>query len=359
MTVALDRSSFGKAANGAAVELFTFSHVSGLTLAVTNYGAVIQSLQTPAKDGKLADIILGYDTLEQYEADERLLGCVVGRYANRIASGRFSIDGQSYQLQTNAKGHHIHGGSNGFNRQIWQPSIEQKNGLPVLELTHVSQHGHEGYPGTVICKVVYAVTKSAEIEISYHATTDRPTVINLTNHSYFNLAGHRYATENGVLAHHLQLHADEFLPTDDCGIPLSDPVTVAATPMDFRAQKSLVRSINDRDQQLENGNGYDHTWVVNHAAGSGASVVSPAALLTDPESGRSLHVATTQPGIQVYTANYVDNLNGKDGAVYQRRGSVCLETQHYPDSPNRSSFPSTLYTPERPLYEVTVLKPGL
>ncbi len=353
MTVELDRSPFGITSDGAAVEMFTFTHVSGLELRVISYGAVIQALQVPDRDGNLADIVLGYDTLAQYEEDQRLVGCVIGRYANRIAHGTFSIDGIAYQLETNAKGHHIHGGSDGFNKQVWQATVDHKDGLPVLELQHSSPDGQGGFPGALNCKVVYAMTNKGDIEISYHATTDRPTVINLTNHSYFNLRGHRYATENGVLNHQLQLYCDKFLPTDESGIPLSDPIDVTGTPMDFRTPTSFADRINESDQQLTNGNGFDQTWVVNHA-GDGGSI---AAVLTEPVSGRTLQVETTQPGIQVYTSNYVDNLAGKDGVTYQRRGSVCLETQHYPDSPNRSSFPSTVYTPDKSLFEVTVIKP--
>lgn len=353
MTVQLECSPFGTAKNGAAVEMYTFTHAGGLVLSVINYGCVIQSLYVPDREGNLADIVLGYDTLAEYEADQRFLGCIVGRYANRIAHGRFSIDGVEYQLETNPKGHHIHGGSDGFNKQVWQATTEVKNGLPVLELQHSSPHGHGGYPGKLDCRVSYAVTKSGEIEISYHASTDRPTVINLTNHSYFNLAGHQHAIENGVLDHHLLLNCDEFLPTDDAGIPLSDPVAVAGTPMDFRAETSFAKRIDNADQQLIHGSGYDHTWVVNHQSRG----ISRAAIVSDPLSGRRLEVLTTQPGIQVYTGNHVEDLAGKDGVKYQRRGAVCLETHHYPDSPNRNSFPSTMYTPDRPLSEMTVFKP--
>ncbi len=354
MSVELDRFPFGTSSSGAAVEMFTFTHTSGLVLSVINYGCIIQSLQVADNNGNTADIALGYDTLAEYEADQKFLGCVIGRYANRIANGKCSIEGVEYLFEKNASGHHIHGGSDGFHKQVWQPTIERCDGLPVLALQHCSKHGDGGYPGTLNCKVTYKVTKSGEIVVSYHATTDRPTIANLTNHSYFNLAGHEHATENGVLDHQLQLCCNEFLPADGTGIPLSDPITVDGTPMDFRTGVTAGDRINNPDQQLINGNGYDHTWVVEHV-GSGASVVAD---VTDPVSGRCLQVATTQPGIQVYTSNYVENLSGKGGVVYQRRGSICLETQHYPDSPNRDSFPSTLYTPDRPLCEMTVFRPG-
>ena len=355
MTVELSRSPFGTASDGALIELFTFTHADGLELRVINYGCVIQSLYVPDREGKLADIVLGYDSLAEYEADKKYLGCVVGRYANRIAGGKFTLQGEEHQLETNSHGNHIHGGSEGFNKQVWRASVEQQDGLPELVLQHSSAHMHGGYPGNVECRVTYSVNARSEVVVRYYATTDQPTVINLTNHSYFNLAGQIHAAENGVLNHLAQLNCDYYLPTDERGIPLSAPVTVADTPMDFRTETSFASRIHENFVQLKNGSGYDHNWVVNR----GQDAVNLAACITDPVSGRRLEVATTQPGIQCYTSNNFGDLRGKGGLIYQKRGALCLETQHYPDSPNHSEFPSTVLAPENPYHEMTVFRPGV
>ena len=302
-----------------------------------NFGCIIQSLFVPDRDGVLDDVVLGYDTLAEYEADKKYLGCVVGRYANRIAGGKFTLQGVEYQLETNSHGNHIHGGGDGFHKQVWQASVEEHNGLPQLVLQHSSAHMHGGYPGNIDCRVTYTVNDRAEVEVGYYASTDQPTVINLTNHSYFNLTGQHCATENGVLDHLAYLNCDSFLPTDERGIPLSAPVSVDATPMDFRTETSFASRIHDDFAQLKNGNGYDHNWVVNRGisnvnAGNMDSgridvdQLNLAARITDPVSGRLLTVATTQPGIQCYTSNHFDDLCGKGGMVYQFRGALCLET---------------------------------
>ena len=360
VTVELKRSFFGTASDGSVVELFTFTHVDGMVLSVINYGCIIQALHVPDRDGVLADVVWGFDTLAEYEADKKFIGCVAGRYANRIAGGKFTLEGVEYQLETNSHGNHIHGGSEGFNKQVWQASVEQQDGLPQLVLSHRSVHGHGGYPGNLDCKVTYTVNARSEVEVGYHAATDRPTVINLTNHSYFNLAGQDKACRNGVLDHRVLLHCDYYLPASDRGIPLSAPVTVADTPMDFRAETSFAARIDEDYLQLKNGGGYDHNWVVNGGVvNSGPGKLNPAAQITDPLSGRTLAVATTQPGIQCYTGNHVDDLRGKGGALYQYRGAVCLETQHFPDSPNNVEFPSTVLSPDQAFYELTVFRPGV
>ena len=367
VTVELKRSVFGTTADGSVVELFTFTHTDGLAerlvLSVINFGCIIQSLSVPDRDGALADVVLGYNTLAEYEADKKYLGCVVGRYANRIAGGKFTLEGVEYQLETNSHGNHIHGGGDGFHKQVWHASVEEHDGLPQLVLQHSSAHMHGGYPGNIDCRVTYTVNSRSELEVGYHATTDRPTVINLTNHSYFNLSGQHCATENGVLDHRAYLNCDFFLPTDERGIPLSAPVSVDATPMDFRTETSFASRIDDDFTQLKNGNGYDHNWVVNRGScngpDDGPGKLNLAARITDPVSGRLLTVATTQPGIQCYTSNHFDDLSGKGGMVYQFRGALCLETQHFPDSPNHHEFPSVVLTPEKPFYEQTVFRPGV
>ena len=352
MTVDLQQTQFGTTSNGVAVDLYTFHHSSGLSLSVTNYGCIITNLITPDKNSGSADIVLGYDTLAEYEQDRRFQGCVVGRYANRIAHGRFCLDGIEYQLETNPSGHHLHGGSEGFNKQVWNASVEEASELPMLVLQHSSPHMQAGYPGKLDCRVTYKVAESGDVVIQYHAASDRPTVVNLTNHSYFNLAGHQHATENAILDHRALLNCDSFIPTDDKGIPVSGPVSVSGTPMDFRNETAFGERIEQKDVQLINGKGYDHNWVVNEAV----SGLPLAARITDSVSGRVLEVLTTQPGIQCYTANNVDDLTGKGGAKYQYRGSVCLETQHFPDSPNQSSFPSTVVAPDNDLNETTIFR---
>lgn len=353
MTVALTQSPFGSTAAGLPVELFTFTDPSGVLLSVTNYGGIVQSYLLPDRDGTLADVVLGFDTLAEYEADQRFFGCVVGRYANRIANGRFTLNGVEYQLETNPKGHHIHGGSEGFHKQVWQASIEQRDGVPLLVLQHQSPDGHGGFPGCLDCRITYALKPGGAIEIVYHASTDKPTIVNLTNHTYFNLAGQDRATENGVLDHLLQLDCDQFLPTNDCGIPLSGPVAVEGTVFDFRSETSFAARIHNADEQLQNVRGYDHTFVVNRRSNE----LQRAAVVTDPVSGRSLEVVTTQPGIQVYTGNNVPELRGKGGMSYRFRGALCLETQHFPDSPNRPDFPTTVLMPDKPFHEATVFRP--
>jgi len=352
LTVELQQKAFGTTANGVSVNLYTFTHSSGVSLAVTNFGCVIQSLITPDKNGALEDIALGYDTLVEYEKDRRFLGCVVGRYANRIANGKFTLDGVEYQLEKNPTGNHLHGGKEGFHKQIWKPSVEQQNGMPLLVLEHSSPHMHGGYPGKLDCRVTYCLNSEAEIEVNYYATTDRATIINLTNHSYFNLLGHQHAVSNSVLNHLAMLNCDSFIPTTGLGIPVSEPVSVDGTAMDFRSKVSIGKRINNDDQQLRNGKGYDHNWVVNRSGNE----LAVAAKITEPVSGRVLEVATTQPGIQFYTGNNIDGLHGKGGSVYEYRGSLCLETQHYPDSPNQAGFPSTVITPDSSFHEVTVFR---
>ena len=353
MTVELQQTVFGSTKDGVSTDLYTFTHDNGLSFSVSNFGCIIARLLAPDSNGIFEDIVLGYDTLAEYENDRRFLGCAVGRYANRIAHGKFTLDGVEYQLETNPVGHHLHGGSEGFNKQVWNASVEQNDGVPVLVLEHSSAHGHGGYPGNLECRITYSLTDSAEIEVHYYATTDRATVVNLTNHSYFNLLGHQYATDNKILDHRAVLNCDTFIPTDELGIPVSGPAPVEDTPMDFRTAISFGERINADYLQLRNGKGYDHNWVVNRDTAG----LALAATITEPVSGRMLEVATTQPGIQCYSGNNVEGLTGKGGAVYGYRGSVCLETQHFPDSPNQPDFPSTVITPDKEFHEITVFRP--
>ncbi len=354
MTVQLKQSSFGVTAAGDAIDLFTFTSTAGVSVSVINYGGTITSLLVPDRMGELADIVLGYDTLAEYESCEKFVGCIVGRYANRIKHGKFTIEDSHYQLELAATGHHIHGGPAGFHKQVWRASVSEQNGVPELVLKHHSPHGQGGYPGNLDCVVTYSLSEGNEISIDYQASSDRSTVINLTNHSYFNLGGHQHAHKNGILDHVVVLNSDEFIPTDSEGIPISGPVSVSGTPMDFRMPTAIGERIDAADEQLQNGSGYDHNWVVNNARGK----LAFAARVFDPTSGRTLEVDTTQPGLQFYTSNHVDALHGKAAAIYRYRGAMCLETQHFPDSPNHHTFPATVVTPEKSFHQVTRFRVG-
>jgi len=355
MTVTLKKQHYGKTAQGELVDCYTFESKNGVETSIINYGAIITSFLVPDNKGRVADIVLGYDSLAEYEACKKYFGCVVGRYANRIASGKFTLGGIEYQLEANQNGNHIHGGGNGFNKKLWRAKVVDDDN-PQLILNYHSKDGEGNYPGNLNCTVTYKLSETGALEIIYRASTDKDTIVNLTNHSYFNLAGHQCATENGIVDHHLTLHCEKYLPTNSNGIPLSDPISVSDTPMDFTKAKRIGEDIDLPDTQLQNAGGYDHNWVIGTASGKR---LQNAALLLDPASGRAMEVFTTQPGLQCYTANSVDQITGKGGAVYAHRGSICLETQHFPDSPNWRSFPSTVVSPNQPLEEVTVFRPVL
>ncbi len=362
MSLSIESSLFGVTKEGRSVEQYALRNNNGIEVRVITFGGVITSLLVPDEAGRLVDIILGYDTLQQYESCGISMGCIVGRYGNRIANACFTLDGVQYPLEANNNGHHLHGGSDGFQKVVWNAEIDHTNvagerlhadqpAVPRLVLSHVSKDGQGGYPGTLQVQVAYSLNDDNELTIQYQATTNRPTVINLTSHGYFNLKGHQYAGVDGVLGHQLQISAEQFVSTNNEGIPLPDLCDVEGTPMDFRTATAIGDHITSNHQQLVAGSGYDHTWVL-----SGSGPLRFAALLSDPESGRRLQVSTTQPGMQFYTANHVNHCAGKAGAEYQRRGAVCLETQHFPDSPNRPDFPSTVLRETEKLSETTVYR---
>lgn len=341
------QTSFGTTRDGQAAELFTLTNARGHEVKITNYGGAIISLTVPDKAGKLADVVLGLDTLADYETRSPFFGCVAGRYANRIANGRFTLDGQEYTLATNNGPNHLHGGLAGFDKKVWKARTEKTGEALRLILTHTSPDGDEGYPGALSCEMTYSWNNQDELRIGYTATTDKPTVINLTNHSYFNLAGHG---SGAVLDHVLRLEAAAFTPTDATAIPTGELRPVEGTPFDFRAPHRVGERIEADDQQIKWGHGYDHNFVIDGEAGQ----LRPCAELSDPQSGRVMTVQTTEPGVQLYTANFMDNLRGKDGAVYPKRGGVCLETQHFPDSPNQPDFPTTVLRPGETYRSTTV-----
>ncbi len=327
---------FGKLPDGQPVTEYTLTNKNGITLSVINYGAIITALKTPDRQGVQEDIVLGYDSLTGY-LDERTpyFGAVVGRYGNRIANGRFMLDGQEYTLAQNNNGQHLHGGLKGFDKVFWD--IEDVGGN-TLKLTRLSKDGEEGYPGNLSITIMYALTDDNELKISYDAVTDKKTVVNLTQHSYFNLTGN---TKRDILDHELTLYADEFVPVTDVLIPTGKLAGVAGTPFDFNTATAIGARVNDNHPQLKTGGGYDHCWVL-----SSPDSLKHAATVYEPDSGRVLEVFTTEPGIQFYCGNFLDgSLTGKFNTTYAHRFGLALETQHFPDSPNQKDFPSTVLSP--------------
>ncbi|HXF61132.1 MAG TPA: aldose epimerase family protein [Caldilineaceae bacterium] len=343
----LNQQPFGAVKAGAMVDLYTLSNDQGLTTTITNYGGIITTLLAPDRHGQPGDVVLGYDTLDDYVARNPYFGCITGRYANRIAQGRFTLNGKTYQLAQNNGPNHLHGGLVGFDKVIWAAEPFTAPDGVGLTLTYLSPDGEEGYPGNLSVTVTYTLTDDNALRIDYAATTDQPTILNLTNHTYFNLAGH-----GDILDHVLMLNADAFTPVDETAIPYGELRPVAGTPFDFRQPTRIGERIEQDDEQLRFGQGYDHNWVINGSPGE----LRLAAVLTEATSGRTLEVYTTQPGIQFYSGNLLPDLTGKGGQRYTRRSGLCLETQHFPDSPNQPSFPSTVLEPGQKYLETTVFK---
>jgi aldose 1-epimerase len=327
--------SFGEA-DGQRVELYTLTNSRGVEAKITNYGATVVSLKVPDRAGRFADVLLGYDTLEDYRQSTFYVGTVIGRYANRIAGGRFTLNGKEYKLAVNNGENHLHGGLKGFDKVVWKARPLRARGGAALELTYLSPDGEEGYPGNLSVRVVYTLTERDELKIEYTATADQDTVVNLTNHAYFNLAGQG----NGdILKHKLQINADRFIPADEKSIPTGELRSVSGTPFDFRRATAIGARIEQDDEQLKFGRGYDHTFVINGRAGT----LRRAATASEPLTGRVLEVWTTEPGMQLYTGNYLEStMASKGGKTYGQRHGFCLETQHFPDSPNKPHFPSTV-----------------
>jgi aldose 1-epimerase len=334
------------------VESFTLTNAHGIELRAISYGGIIVSLRVPGRDGRLDDVVLGYDDLEGYLAKPSYFGALIGRYGNRIAGGRFTLDGRTYPLATNNGPNHLHGGVRGFDKQTWKAEPFERPGSAGVTFTRTSPDGEEGYPGNLDVRVTYSLTDRDEVSFEYFATTDKPTVVNLTQHSYFNLAGDG---KRDVLAHELTIHADRFTPVDKTLIPTGVLAPVSGTPFDFRKPTAIGLRIGADDAQIRNGGGYDHNFVLNRR-GPG---LTPAARVFEPTSGRTLDVATTEPGVQFYSGNFLDgSITGKGGHVYQKRYGLCLETQHYPDSPNHPGFPSTVLRPGQEYRSQTVLTFG-
>jgi len=325
--------------DGKPIEVYRLANGHGLELEAMTYGGIIRSIKVPDRSGTVADVVLGFDTPQGYLSDPPppYFGALIGRYGNRIAKGHFTVDGQAYTLAINNAPNALHGGNKGFDKVLWT-ATPAKTGASLV-LTRTSPSGEEGYPGTLQARVTYTLTERNELVIEYHATTDKATPVNLTQHSYFNLAGEG---SGDILGHVLMIDADRFTPVDETLIPTGVLAPVANTPFDFRTPTAIGARINQDDPQLKNGKGYDHNWVLNRK-GSGLQL---AARLADPKSGRMMEVRTTEPGLQFYSGNFLDGtITGKSGHKYGHRSGLCLETQHYPDSPNQSTFPSTILRP--------------
>ncbi|MBP7950901.1 MAG: galactose mutarotase [Verrucomicrobiales bacterium] len=338
---------FGTTRDGQQVTLYKLVNPKGAEVEIMNYGGTVVSVKVPDRNGKLGDVVLGFDSFSDHEARSPFFGCITGRYANRIANGKFTLDGREYTLAVNNGPNSLHGGKVGFDKKIWKGTPGQ--GASVV-FSHTSPDGDEGYPGTLTMQVTYTWTDANELRIDYTATTDKPTVVNLTNHSYFNLAG---AGNGTILDHELTLHCDRFTPTDDTMIPTGEIRAVAGTPLDFTKPQVIGARIGDAYKPLQQGKGYDHNFIIN---GSG---LRSAAKARDPKSGRTLEVLTDTPGVQLYTANFLDGtLRGKGGATYPHRGAFCLETQHFPDSPNHPDFPSTTLRPGETYRQTCIFRFG-
>ena len=347
----ITKKVFGTTSNGEEADIYVLANKGGMEAVITNFGATLVSLKAPDNKGKLADVVLGYDTLAGYETDKAYLGATVGRYGNRIAHGKFALDGHTYTLARNNGENSLHGGLKGFNKALWGAKDVSRPGAEALQLTYLSKDGEEGYPGNLSVHVTYTLTDQNELKIDYLATTDKDTVVNLTNHSYFNLAGQG----NGdILQHQLRLNADRFTSIDETFIPTGELRNVQGTPFDFRKATAIGAHINDDDQQIKFGKGYDHNWVLNGGSHSSPTL---AAEVYEPTTGRVLQVLTTEPGIQFYTGNFLDGtIHGKDGKIYNQRYAFCLETQHFPDSPNHPNFPSTVLKPGQHYHSTTIYK---
>lgn len=343
----INRQPFGQMPDGTEIDIFTLVNSAGAEARISNYGGVIVSLKMPDRNGVLDDVVLGYDTLDGYLNDNFFMGALIGRYCNRIAAGGFSLNDKKYQLAQNRGGNHLHGGNVGFNKRVWKAENRVEGNDAILELTYFSPDGEEEYPGNVQVKVIYTLTAQNELKIDYLAETDKDTLVNLTNHSYFNLGG---SASDSILDHMLQINADKFLPVDHTLIPTGALRRVENTPMDFISPAAIGARIQQPDEQLELASGYDQNFVLNRSG----ERLSYAARVEEPLSGRVMEVFTTKPGMQFYSGNRLQDMAGKNGRVHQARAAFCLETQFFPDSPNKPHFPSAVLTPGKKYRQTTI-----
>ena len=340
--------AFGTTEDGTPVTLYTLRNKNGVEARIMTYGGIIQSLKVPDKNGKLGDVVLGYDTLDGYLTNSPYFGALIGRYGNRIAKGHFTLDGVTYTLATNNYPNTLHGGVKGFDKRVWHATPGHSDLGSTLTLTYVSHDGEEGFPGTLTVTAVYTLTDDNAIRLDYTATTDKDTVVNLTQHSYWNLA-----EQGDILGHIVYINADKFTPVDSTLITTGELRPVDGTPMDFRTPTAIGARIGQDDEQLKFGRGYDHNWVINHPLGE----LGLDARVTDPTSGRVMEVWSTEPGLQFYTGNFLDGtITGKGNRVYQFRNAIAMEPQHYPDSPNHDNFPSVVLHPGETYHNTIVYK---
>lgn len=348
----VNQDDFKTTIDGKSVDLYNLKNSNGVVVQITNYGGKIVSIIVPDRDGNFDDIVTGYDNIEGYINGDNSFGATIGRYGNRIADGKFELDGKEYTLVKNSGENHIHGGRKNFSNTVWE-IIGDKSGQQKLSLYYLSKDGEEGYPGNLDVRVVYTLTDKNELIIDYYATTDKTTVVNLTNHSYFNLAGGGF---DPIYEHELQITAKQFVPGDEELIPLGALWDVENTPMDFNKPTSIGKRINEDYEQLKRGKGYDHTYVLNNEKGA----LLKYAEVYDPKTGRVMECQTTEPGVQFYTANHFNGSQvGNNGVSYRKQCAFCLETQHYPDSPNQPQFPSTVLTPDEYYKTTSIYKFGI
>jgi aldose 1-epimerase len=349
-TSKVEKKAYGKMPDGAPIDIYTLTNAKGMQAGIITYGGAVASLTAPDRAGKYADVVLGLDTLEGWMKQTAYLGALIGRYGNRIGHGKFTLGGKTYTLPKNDADNTLHGGPAGFDKRVWTAAETKSADGPALELTYTSKDGEAGFPGNLTAKVVYTLADNNELRIDYTATTDKETVVNLTNHSYFNLAG---PGEGDILQHQVTIFADRFTPVDSGLIPTGELRPVKDTPFDFTKSTAIGARIEQNDEQLQFGKGYDHNWVLNQGGGA----LAKAAEVYEPGSGRVLEVWTTEPAMQFYTGNFLDgSIHGKGGKIYPRRGAFCMETQHYPDSPNHPAFPSTTLEPGATYHTTTVYR---
>ncbi len=346
--LSIKEQPFGEV-DGKKVNLYTLTNTNNIEMKVTNYGGIITSLKVPDKNGNFDDIVLGYNTLADYIKNNPYFGAIIGRYGNRIKLGKFILEGNEYTLATNNPPNALHGGPKGFDKVVWDAETSQDSNSVSIQFSYLSKDGEEGYPGDLNVDVTYILTNENELRIDYLATTDKPTIVNLTNHTYWNFAGEG---SGDILNHQLMINADKYTPVDNTLIPIGELASVEGTPMDFREATAIGSRINDDFEQLKFGNGYDHNWVLNKSV---ENEMTLAATVFEPTSGRYMEIYTTEPGIQFYSGNFLDgSIIGKRGKNYEFRDGFCLETQHYPDSPNKPNFPSTVLRPDE-TYKTTTL----
>lgn len=345
----VEKAPFGKTADGTAVDIYTLTNSHGMTAKIITYGARLTYISAPDKNGKMANVVEGFDSLAPYLTNVPYFGATIGRFGNRIANGKFTLDGKTYTLAQNDGPNNLHGGVKGFDKRVWTAKPFEDAKGPGVEMTYVAADGEEGFPGKMTPHVYYQLTSDDSLSIVYDATTDKPTPVNLTNHSYFNLTGD---VNKSAMDHILMLNADHYTPINEHLIPTGDIAPVAGTPFDFRQPTKIGLRINEKNQQITYAGGYDHNWIINQKKPNAMTLVGT---LYDPESGRLMTTYSTEPGVQFYAGNFLDGKDpAKGGTGFKHRTAVTLETQHYPDSPNHPNFPTTIVQPGQTYHSVTV-----